>query len=81
LFLPMKTMVDGELHEGGSTSFTLVVLPMASCACFRRRGPIRCPVFMCECSDGFAGSGDGFTQAPNIFPAGYEFESDKAAIS
>jgi hypothetical protein len=26
LFLPMKTMVDTELHEGGSTSFTLVFL-------------------------------------------------------
>jgi hypothetical protein len=26
--LPMKTMVDAELHEGGSTSFTLVILPV-----------------------------------------------------
>jgi hypothetical protein len=27
LFLPMKTIADGELHDGGSTSFTLVFLP------------------------------------------------------
>ena len=25
---PMKTMVEGELHEGGSTSFTDVFLPI-----------------------------------------------------
>ena len=26
-FRPIKTMADGELHDGGSTSFTLVFLP------------------------------------------------------
>jgi hypothetical protein len=36
---------------------------------------------MCQWSDGVAWSEDGFTPALNIFPAGYEFESDKAAIS
>jgi hypothetical protein len=25
--------------------------------------------------------GDGVTHAPNIFPAGYEFEGDRGAIS
>jgi hypothetical protein len=37
--LPMKTMVDAELHDGGSTSFTLVVLLVTSNACSRRHGP------------------------------------------
>jgi len=77
----MKTIEDGELHDGGSTSFTLVFLLVVSSACFRRRGLIRRCVLLCECSDGFGQSGDGLTHAPNIFPAGYEFEGDQAAIS
>ena len=32
LFLPIKTMADAELHDGGSTSFTLVFLLKASSA-------------------------------------------------
>ena len=47
LFLPMKTMVDAELHDGGSTSFTLVVLLVASSACFWGRRLIRRCVFLC----------------------------------
>jgi hypothetical protein len=77
----MKTMVDAELHDGGSTSFTLVVLLVASSASFRRRGLIRHCVFLRECSDGFGWSEDGLTHAPNIFWCGYEFEGYRAAIS
>src|ERR1700716_2622773 len=36
----MKTMVDAELHDGGSTSFTLVFLLWASSARSRRHGII-----------------------------------------
>jgi len=33
--LPMKTMVDAELHDGGSTSFKLALLLVTSNACSR----------------------------------------------
>jgi hypothetical protein len=37
----MKTMVEGELHEGGSTSFTFVFLPIeAGDGCVSRDHPI-----------------------------------------
>src|SRR5580693_3189825 len=43
----MLTMVDAELHDGGSTSFTLVVLLVASNACSRRHGTFRRRVLRC----------------------------------
>jgi hypothetical protein len=58
----MKTMVEGELHDGGSTSFTVVFL--------LEGGPRALPI-----RKGVS------TRARNIFPAGYEFEGDRAAIS
>jgi hypothetical protein len=77
--LPIKTIADGELDDGGSTSFTLVFLLVTS-----RNAPkakrlsvavaVRWRIF------GWL-SGDRLTHAPNIFPAGYEFEGDKTAIS
>jgi hypothetical protein len=59
--LPIKTMVDAELHVGGSTSFTLV--------------------FLLRASSPFPMDEDGYAHARNIFPTGYEFESDRTAIS
>jgi hypothetical protein len=41
LFLPIKMIGDAELHDGGSTSFTLVFLLMMSKACFRKAAPFR----------------------------------------
>jgi len=35
LFLPINVIVDAELHEGGSTSFTLVVLVVGEAGLFR----------------------------------------------
>jgi len=47
LFLPMKTIADGELHDGGSTSFTLIFLPeMEWCsACPAGDGGVRLMMF------------------------------------
>ena len=80
LFLPMKTMADGELHDGGSTSFTLVFLLVASSASSRSHDRIRRCV-VCANVRMAAWPGDGLTHAANIFPAGYEFEGDGTAIS
>jgi hypothetical protein len=46
LFLPMNTTVDVELHDGGSTSFTLVFLLVTSRARSRHgRTFRRCVLF------------------------------------
>ena len=80
LFLPMKTMVDAALHDGGSTSFTLVFpLLMVRPACYATSVSVASSAV--ECSIGFRRSGEGVTHAPNIFRAGYEFDGGGATIS
>jgi len=76
LFLPIKTTFDAELHDGGSTSFTLVFLVVTSKAGSRNAG-----WFDVRCSKGYRRRERCLTHAANIFPGGYEFESGKPAIS
>ncbi|HXL32364.1 MAG TPA: hypothetical protein VN968_24185, partial [Bradyrhizobium sp.] len=80
LFLPIKTMADGELHDGGSTSFTLVFLLWTSGACSRSHR-LSVAVLLAVRMFGWFRLGDRVTHTPNIFPAGYEFEGDRGAIS
>jgi hypothetical protein len=73
-------MVDAELHDGGSTSFTLGFLLMPSQVRPTRRTVPLLHRSMHRDSDGCRRRGF-MAHASNIFPAGYEFESGKTAIS
>jgi hypothetical protein len=74
----MNTMFDAELHEGGSTSFTLIFLlvkrePPAARARASVRGGL-------DVRAKLADQGR-VNLAANIVPAGYECEAGRAAIS
>jgi hypothetical protein len=78
----MKTIDDAELCDGGSTSFTLVFLLLMSVRIpMRRINPSSRSFGLRMFGNRCCRSGDGQTHALNIFPAGYEFEGGKMAIS
>jgi len=79
--LPIKTIADVELHDGGSTSFTLMFLLLMSSARSRSHGPSVAVFFHVRMFGWPSSVGSLLDSCPNIFPARYEFEGDTTAIS
>jgi hypothetical protein len=74
----MKTILERELHDGGSTSFTLLFLPISRAApSLRASRNLR---GMTDVRDALP-AGACFTHAGNIIRAEYEIEGGTKSMS